>query len=420
MKVLIYIRPWNRDKILEIGDTLFKNYNKTTISDFKNCGDLWIKKLKYKQLIEISKDEISDIIRRCRYLRSINVKTAEKLVLECYSKIYDVFNNNKFEYCLIGIPDCYTMDIICRIAKKQNIQVISFVKSFITGYSRFTVYGEGIKCREILDENEVNRVYDMLENVNFKPTFELNKIKSKYKLYKYYIYRRFIQWTYFPIKKMTCNDYYNYHYNTKLFTKSIRNYLPFNLEKFFKKNEEIIFEQDDVYLPLHYTPEATVDYWAINNKHANYENFILDFIRNSDSNIRFIIKEHPAKYGMRDIDFYKNLKKFENVILIHPYENSNMILNNVKNVLITTGSVGVEAIIRGKNVFFTTENYYSFINQYKIVDRLTSYDLNSIGYKVDKKKFLEDLLKLHFPIDIDDTDFSRKIKEYFEYIRGSK
>ena len=125
MNILIYTRPWNKDYQIKLIKQIFPNAQIITISDFKYCGDIWINKLQSKENgPTILDDEISDIILRCRFLRNIERQRAEKLASDTINKIDLFFDKMNFDCCYMQIPDCYTMDVICRIAKKKNIKVM--------------------------------------------------------------------------------------------------------------------------------------------------------------------------------------------------------------------------------------------------------------------------------------------------------
>ena len=81
-------------------------------------------------------------------------------------------------------------------------------------------------------------------------------------------------------------------------------------------------------------------------------------IHNADSGITFIIKEHPAMYGRRLLSFYDELNAIPNVILLHPMDRSNNLLLEVDNVVVDNGTVGIEALMRGKRVICLSDNYY--------------------------------------------------------------
>ena len=68
-----------------------------------------------------------------------------------------------------------------------------------------------------------------------------------------------------------------------------------------------------VFIPIHFHPEATVDYWTDDHKHADYLNALVKVISfYKEHNIQVVLKEHPNYYLRRDLDFYRTLKRFEN------------------------------------------------------------------------------------------------------------
>jgi hypothetical protein len=186
------------------------------------------------------------------------------------------------------------------------------------------------------------------------------------------------------------------------------------------------FYENSVYMPLHFAPEATVDYWVDNPAYAYQEDTILRLAEETPAHIRLLIKEHPAMYLRRQIDFYEKLRSFSNVALIHPYESSNSLLNKVDNVLVFTGSVGVEALLRNKRVTTLSQNYYSDLhpNIFKVA-KLTDEALNKELQAYPKETFIHDILqglfkakfyndKSMFSSDMD--SMSSNLKEYLNYI----
>ena len=125
----------------------------------------------------------------------------------------------------------------------------------------------------------------------------------------------------------------------------------------------------------------------------NYESEIIRFISESDRKVTFFVKEHPSMDGWRDPRFYEALSSFPNVYLIRPDFNSNLLLDSVNNVAVHTGSVGLEALLRGKQVFCLTKNYYSELTQLtKQVDSVHTSDLSKDKLQVDAAEAIEKIL----------------------------
>ena len=379
-----------------------------------------------KTVINIYYDdwEIQDIIDRCRYLRSIKREKAIELIIHYAYGINKIFDKNNINYIIAEIVDNYCMDVIYREALKRKIKVISPMGTFISGYMRFTVKGEIEHLNRIVLDEEAQIVLNRLMDKNFKGRvggLGYSNLKTRYS----YFYRRILIEKYLnPIRKIVKRDKYNNLYNTILYKSSnVKNYLGKKVTDCFTDLKNFNFDKNDVYLPLHCTPEATTEYFCDSSKFGYYENAILDVLNTSSDLIRFIVKDHPVMYGVRDVHFYKELLKHKNVILINPLENSNYILDKVNNVLVCTGSVGVEALIRNKKVFCLSNNYYSKYhpNAY-VVNKLLVEDIEKPIITYSSLKFIKDILSFHVPLtmygynDLLKTDFDKLglyIKEYF-------
>lgn len=364
-KALIYIRPWSKDFYVKIASDVYDNYGYLTISEFKGISDIWLDKGLYMNEFSYPLDviTINEIYLRCRFLRTLPIEKATLLIKKMYGYIEYIFDSYEIETCIGSLVDNYTLDILERICCNKNIRYISMVPHFFNGYTRFSSRGERFNYIREVNEHEIQNVLMEITDISYKPKFELNVEKTYFSALYYYYRERMKSIFFFLIKHIT-NDRYNYHYNSLMLKKSRKNYVSKEIKNLFIKLKDIdlLDSSSAVYLPLHFTPEATVDYWTDEPQDALYEDTILNIIFNSDDSIRFYVKEHPAMYMKRDRDFYCKLLKRKNTFLVHPYENSNELLENINFVFVTTGSVGVEALVRNKIVFTNTANYYSDIH----------------------------------------------------------
>lgn len=397
MNIGVYVRPWNEEFYVKLAKLTFENSNIISLSEFKGVGDIWIGSALYKDEPRehiFNTEEMMDIYLRCRFLRSLDIEKAFILINKMASYIDSLFRRNRFEYFIGHLIDNYTLDIIERISRRYGVKYISLVGHFINGYSRISSRGELNVVRGDITEEEITSVLNSLIDINYKPKFELNKKKTKKEGVLYYC-RAKAKKICFSINKVIRSDVLNYHYNTYGFKDiKLKDVINEDIEKLFCNIDDLCLDKNSVYLPLHYTPEATVDYWCDLPKHSFYKESLLDFISNSSNEINFVLKEHPAMYMKRDISFYKVLLSFNNVKVVHPYENSNLLLEKIDNVFVYTGSVGVEALLRGKNVFSITENYYTNLHpNIKIRFNLQLDDLEQGAESYDNRVFIESLLK---------------------------
>lgn len=395
MRILIYTRPNSEEFLQKLAREVSSDCDLFEISDFKGHGNIWAGNyLNGKQSMILFDDATHENIRlRCRFLRSLRVETAYQLIDKYSFFVHTVFENFKPDLVLSQLIDNYCMDIIQRVALMKGIVLASMTGEFISGYSRLSLRGERIKIRESSAE-EAENVIKQLTSKDYKAVYATDVGNTYHKHVKYMIRRKLIESLYYPLKKKMEGDPWNYHYNTIYYKGAhISEIVNKNIENMFVHIKDIQVDANCIYLPLHCNPETTVDYYGDDPKYALYEDFMLDVVKNADQRIRLLIKEHPAMYGARKISFYKKLNAMDNVVLLHPYDNSNEVLKKCKYVLVFSGSVGVEAVIRKKILFTLTNNYYSDLSpNIHHVSRLSS-ELLDIDYSpFDNVIFMKNLL----------------------------
>ncbi|MBB6454542.1 hypothetical protein HNQ94_003031 [Salirhabdus euzebyi] len=398
MNVGVYLRPWNGTFYTKLSEKTFPKDQIISISEFKGVAQYWVGDSLFNgkdcNNCLFDNKEMMDIYIRCRFLRSLPIDISFNLISKMTESIQTLFEKYKFKIFIGQLIDNYTLDIIERVAQKKNVKFISLVGHFINGYSRFSARGELTNLRRDVSKEEISTVLSKITKEDYKPNFDINKEQSRLLGIKYY-YREKVKENYFSLLKHIKSDKYNYHYNTFTFkNKNLNDFINKNTDFEFKKLNDVNIDRDSIYIPLHFTPEATVDYWCEDPLCAFYEDSIIDLICKSSHKLNFIIKEHPAMYMKRELAFYEKLVSFPNVQLVHPYENSNLLLNKVDNIYVYTGSVGVEALIRGKKVFSKTSNYYSDLHpNISITPYLSSTDVQKVVTEYDEKLFIKELLQ---------------------------
>lgn len=129
---------------------------------------------------------------------------------------------------------------------------------------------------------------------------------------------------------------------------------------FFQKNIYSRLKENDKFFlfPLHIQPEASTSVLAT---------YFYDLI-NTAKNIAFslpfpyklYVKEHPAVRGDRPKNFYQELKKIPNVVLVSPFENAESLIGRSQGVVTLTSTIGLEAALAGKPVYVLGNVFYSY------------------------------------------------------------
>ena len=115
------------------------------------------------------------------------------------------------------------------------------------------------------------------------------------------------------------------------------------------------YNEKYIYHALHFQPEASTSPLA-----GVFVNQLLIIEILSHLGIKIYVKEHPMLSENRSIDYYKNLLNMRNVNLIKRGEDSHKLLDNSLAVATATGTVGWEAVLRGKPVIMFGGNFYQY------------------------------------------------------------
>jgi hypothetical protein len=380
-----------------------------TISEYKYDADVVIDINKYTINDVTTEDynlihtviDIDEVFKRCRGLRSIDYHEAKDLVYRCSKYFINYFKHTNLKLIVAGTVDNYVMDIMFRFAKHFEIRCLGITYFFLSPeYTLVTNYGEHNDFREPTEE-EVNRVY---ANLREKKKSQLaisshsahkNAVRYFLSFYYRYIFRYLIR--YKLMGKLA------YEYRFAPYLKIFHKFNQLFIKKYFDKIDlETVKQNPDqyVYMPLHWYPEATIDYWTDHSDKADYYGFLFEVITFFKAkNVKVILKEHPAFLFCREISTYKKLKNFENVILLNPFVSTQYLSDFIENVVVWNGSTGIESLMLNKKVFVTTEGYYSNYKLPSYKEFGTDAGKNFNFTDTDKKEMIRYILRTSLKVN---------------------
>jgi len=122
---------------------------------------------------------------------------------------------------------------------------------------------------------------------------------------------------------------------------------------------------------LHYQPERTSMPEALN--YSNQWLIIKKLTTSLPENVMLYVKEHPSMFTnnfdtrYRNNEFYSDISKLKNVQLVPLDSDTFEIIDNSEAIVTITGTVGVQALIRGKAVIcFGVASYRGLKNVYEV------------------------------------------------------
>lgn len=113
------------------------------------------------------------------------------------------------------------------------------------------------------------------------------------------------------------------------------------------------YDRKFVYFPLHYQPEGTTLVCA--QKYEKQLFFIDSLAKSLPADTVLYVKEHYSFLGNRVLSFYKALKQYPNVVLIHPLESSRRLIESATAVVTLAGTSGWEAMLLRRPVLVSGE-----------------------------------------------------------------
>lgn len=399
MKILVHLRRGERDFYLRLARKAFPGSEVRTISDERSGSAVWIGWFIYgrgQTTYKFAESDRFEIYKRCRFLRGLEYGMASELIGKVAGGLLELLRKERFDLVIGGLVDCYIQDILERLCRLENIVYLSFVGHFFNGYCRISSRGELNVIERNISRTEVDEVLAQVKRMDFKPSFAPNESRIFLARYCNFFKEAVKKNIAFPLLKLMNRDPCNYHYNTTIDDRfRYRMLQKRSVDKYFSRFENLrdIDSGTSIYFPLHFNPEATVDYWVDDVRMVDQETMVENIVRDA-SGVFFLIKEHPAMYFRRNTRFYERLLSHSNVALLHPYDVSNRVLAKVNNVAVFTGSIGVEALIRNKRVLSFSKNYYSDLHpNVRLVKKIDAEVLSSELLEYDATLFVKDLLK---------------------------
>jgi hypothetical protein len=369
-QILCYARPWDSEQLSFLSKKILPEAKLTVCSEHRSTDRSGLRKLYYKNLskpqlkidliTEISESEIHDIIIRCRLLRNLEEEEAKKHLIAMALAIRKLFKELKPVLVISVTTDSYIIDLIRFYSNYNGALFIGLVGSFVNGYFRLSARGEAIQ-NHAYDSEFPTKTFSQLLSLNYTPNY--NKISIANPIFS--TYRRWIaniaRVPYFFAKRYLTMDRHNYHYwASQIVAQSHFRFTPPRdpgTDKWLKLLQKT--SKPTLYLPLQMFPEATIDYWSEDHETIDYYRFLDLVIEKFHPDFTILIKEHPSVLGSRPAIFYKKLQDDRRVVIAPTYTPSNYILDHVDGVIVLTGSVGFEGMLRGKAVFGFANPYYA-------------------------------------------------------------
>lgn len=386
-----YFSKFTYKKIFYINDIIYNFSNK------EFC--------EYNQEIDISYYEnqfninFSELIHLDRHLIRKKKDSQIQIAINLIKFIINYLKKNKPSIIIAEGVDDLVSYIACKYCEKNNLKFFSIQNARL---------GNGLIFSDRVDSgsqniiNDYNSYYEKITNNNNFSISKYDKFITSYISQKKKVYYLNKIFDFKDISLRDLNKFYAY-FKEYFFDKKGFHYkdhpliLPVNrLLRQIKNYYYIFFIQkiklkdlnklNFFYYGLHVYPEAAT--LIIGRETPDQLNLIKLISKALPYGKSLVVKEHPHSIGKRDIFFYNEINKMNNVFLINHDENNFDILNLSEGLVTISSSLSLEAALLKKPVYIFGDYYLSIDKNCKKIksfsdlkellkNKKNNYDLNS-------------------------------------------
>jgi hypothetical protein len=367
----------------------------TVLSDYRGDGDRSLVDDFYRfmrsddpagaALARFGEDGCSDIVLRCRVLRSLDRGLALRMIGAMAQAIECALDDLDPDLVLMFTIDRYVMDVLARTANARNVDCLEMTTSIIPGEVMFLRRGQPVWLREP-SHREVEGAVGVLCEADFAPAYVRNA--GKFSVWRFWqVFGYFaLRGAYFNIWRFFRRDRFNSHYLDAL--KRLKHKVrPGDVAvlRLLDPNWEARLggtpRERRVFLGLQLFPEASMDYWLKSRGMLAHDDVVVRYCEVlGEADYLILVKDHPLQFGFRQRELYQRLSKLPHVVLV-PYEVPAGLLIEQCGVSVTfTGTVGFQAALFGL-CSVVTEPYYATERHF-----LQIRSVEEIGNLVDRLK----------------------------------
>ncbi|WP_312257210.1 capsular polysaccharide export protein, LipB/KpsS family [Stutzerimonas nitrititolerans] len=378
MKILCYIRPWNKEQFECLAKSLEPSAGVIFCSEHASVDAVGLRAAYYANLTDgnivsdLTPGEQDDFILRCRLLRTLDRPEAVRHLLAMGHAVKELLVKEQPCVVLSLMVDSYIMDLLRHYCESLGFKFVGLVPTFVNGYFRVTARGEP-NYNPCADACNIQGIKQALLDPMYAPAFNAKALASPLRGMLRRWAANIARVPYFYVKRHLLKDPYNYHYwAAQIVSSSLFNFFPPSDPgdtDWLSTIQNI--DKPVLYIPLQMVPEATVDYWCNNVEVVDYYAQMERFISKHHNAFQIVIKEHPSVMSSRPFGFYQRLARDKRVTVVPTYTPSNEVLAMADAVLVWTGSVGFEAALRGKSVICLGDPYYLYGSRFLKINPTT-------------------------------------------------
>ncbi|MGT2434914.1 hypothetical protein ACU4GH_02590 [Bradyrhizobium betae] len=360
----------------------------TVLSDLRGEGDYSLVDDFYRfmtssdpakvALDRYGEDGCTDIILRCRSLRSLKRDLAMRMIGGMTQAIELAFDRLDPRLVLTFTMDRYVMDVMDRVARARGIDFLEMTASIIPDQIFFHRRGQLVPLKEP-SEDELTVAVDALCSGDFAPVYVKNaRDFSKKRFWQVFGYFA-VRGAFFDLWRYLKRDRYNLHYIDAL--KRLKHKVrPGDVEvldllrKDWRSRLDAVPRERRVFCGLQLFPEASLDYWLKSYDMLPHDDVVVRYCEVlGAAGYHTFVKDHPLQFGFRQRELYERLSKLPDVTCV-PYDiSANFLLSQCEVSVTFTGTIGFQAALAGlcsvvTEPYYATDEYFLHVRKFADID----------------------------------------------------
>ena len=327
-----------------------------------------------EEVVDLTWKEFFPSFVRKKEFGNFTYEYSVDIVTQTYIFLDTVFQREQPDAVLGELPANIFSQVAYILCKKYSIRYLGFSGSRMSG--RIDIYDKeytSSKYKETyenigtISKHEKKTAIDFIEKFlshEQLPSYEQGKRSiSRIHHARSYLIREWGMVRYW-LQYIRRRRGYSYDYESELglqatLRRPLKAWGRF-INRLFNRNVFDTPGNDDVYylFPLHLQPEASTSVLA--SYFSSQHNSVLNAAFSLPFPYKLYVKAHPSGVWNNKRDFYRELKKIPNVVLLSPEENVANLIKESRGVITLTSTIGLEAALAGKPVYILGNVFYSY------------------------------------------------------------
>ncbi|HYC71311.1 MAG TPA: hypothetical protein VEB66_08905 [Opitutaceae bacterium] len=320
-----------------------------------------------------------ELIQRCRCLRRQEPAVARRMIGAALLAWQETLDREQPQLFLSFRVDYFVLDVVERLLTARHIPYVSATFSPFNGLVQFTARGRPIQIRNPAADEVERRLAELNRPEYLAPAVSREKRYSRREVARqvFYYWLRDVAVT---LDGWRRGDRLSYRhlYQHRHFGPTRFRWQNYAVRDRFaadwRERSAAFPPEKRVFVALQVNPESTIDYYVDELELIDYQAVAGRLVRTLSAAGYFVlIKDHPNMFGRRRPDFFDPLLAQPNTCLVPTWESSVQLIDYCHTTFTWTGTIGLQAALKGRCSIVVQPIYYT-ADRFLKINRLADID----------------------------------------------